>query len=107
MSGFDMQADKAKCCKHFAPSFPETGDAQVDSSLTHASELNMAFAFKKTGESPAVARSTPAVARTTPAVAKSTPGDWPNMPRVQILLACARCRILDLVCEMESVCNEL
>lgn len=68
-----QKADKAKCCKHFAPSFPETGDAQVDSSLTHASELNMAFAFKKTGESPAVARSTPAVARTTPAVAKSTP----------------------------------
>lgn len=59
MNGCDMQADKGKCCKHFAPSFPETGDAQVDSSLTKASELNMAFAFQKTGDSAAVARATP------------------------------------------------
>lgn len=54
-----QEADKGKCCKHFAPKFPETGDAQVDSSLTKASELNMAFVFRKTGDSKAAASPTP------------------------------------------------
>jgi len=58
-----LQADMGRCCKHFAPKFPETGDAQVDSSLTKASELNMAFVFRKTGDSKAVAQSAAAVAR--------------------------------------------
>lgn len=42
-----VQVDRNECCKHFAPRFPETGAVEVDSSLSQASKLNMAFVFQK------------------------------------------------------------